>query len=405
MEVYVARQPIFDGNKKIYGYELLFRVGMENFFPKIDGNVASSKLLSNSFFSIGMDKITGMNMAFINFTRDLILKRVPMLFPREKIVVEILEDVEPEKEVVEACRDMAQKGYRIAMDDFFYRSELEPLIATAEIIKFDLRATPLIKDLGEIVKKLSRHSVKLLAEKVETYEEFKKAIDMGFKYFQGYFFSKPEIMRGKDISAPHMNLLEVMSEANRRDFQFERLERLVVGDVSISYKLLRLVNSAYFRRINDISSIRQAIVLIGEQGIRRFLSLIAMAGLATDKPDELIRASVVRAKFCELLSGMNGQGNDPSEFFTLGLFSLIDAIMDESMAHLMDKLPLADSIKDALVNGTGNMETYLTLARSYEKGQWDWVSETAGVLGIDENKLPQCYLEALSWADTLTSIQ
>jgi c-di-GMP-related signal transduction protein len=404
MEVYVARQPIFNKNKKIYGYELLFRASMENFFPKIDGNTATSKLLSNSFFSIGMEKITGMNRAFINFTQDLILKKVPMLFPREKIVVEVLEDVEPEKGVVKVCQEMAKKGYHIALDDFFYRSELEPLIAAARILKLDIRANPL-EEIDEFVKKLSNRRVKLLAEKVETYEEFEKATAMGFEYFQGYFFSKPEILKGNDISPHHMNLLELMAEANKRDFQFDKLERLIVREVSLSYKLLLLVNSVYFRRISDISSVRQAIVLIGEEGIRRFLSLIAMAGLAADKPDELIRASVVRAKFCELLGEMNGSSIDPSELFTLGLFSLIDAIMDTPMASLMEKLPLTDSIKRALVNREGKMTDYLTLAEAYGKGEWERISETARVLGIDEEKLPQYYMETLGWADTLTSLQ
>lgn len=403
MDVYVARQPIFNKSKKIYGYELLFRASMENFFPRIDGNTATSKVLSNSFFSIGIEKITGMNRAFVNFTQDLILKKVPMLFPREKIVVEVLEDVKPEEEVVKVCREMAKKGYHIAMDDFFYRPELEPLIAAAKIVKFDLRANSL-KETEEVVKKLSNRRVKLLAEKVETYEEFEKAKSMGYEYFQGYFFSKPEVLKGNDISPHHTNLLELMAEANKRDFQFNKLERLIVREVSLSYKLLRLVNSVYFRRISDISSVRQAIVLIGEEGIRRFLSLIAMAGLATDKPDELIRASAVRAKFCELLGRMNGSGIDPSELFTLGLFSLIDAIMDNSMAVVIGKLPLADSIKGALVNREGKMANYLSLAEAYEKGQWERTLEMAGMLGIDEGKLPQHYLEALNWADTLTSL-
>jgi len=401
MEIYVARQPIFNKNKKIYGYELLFRNSMSNFFPDIDGNTATSKLLSNSFFSIGIDKIIGKHMAFINFTQDLLLHRLPLLFPHDKVVVEIIEDVKPQEDVVEACREISEAGYAIALDDFLYTTELEPLIALANIIKFDLMATPLM-EIEEIVKKMSRTGVKLLAEKVETYDEFKQALKMGFNYFQGYFFSKPEILKGKDLSTPQMQLLEIMAEANKKDIQFDKLEKKIVRDVSISYKLLRMINSAYFRRVNEISSIKQAIVMIGETGIRRFISLIAMAGLVADKPDELVRASIIRAKFCELLGDASAARVDASELFTLGLFSLIDAMMDESMDVILAKLPLSTNIKAALINGEGVLGDCLKLAKYYEKGEWNYVSKTAGTLGTDEKKLPDHYMEAVCWADDIT---
>ncbi|MDY7039213.1 MAG: HDOD domain-containing protein, partial [Thermodesulfobacteriota bacterium] len=397
-----ARQPIFNKNKVVYGYELLFREGMTNFFPDIDGDTATSKLLSNSFFSIGIEKIIGKELAFINFTQDLLLKRVPLMFPRSKVVVEILEDVEPEKDVLEVCREISRKGYHIALDDFFYKSELEPLIALAKIIKFDFRLTS-FEDMSEDVKKLTKYNVSLLAEKVETHEEFNRAVEMGFKYFQGYFFSKPEIMKGKEISTPHINLLELMAEANREDFKFSKLEKMITRDVSMSYKILRLINSAYYRRINTISSIKQAIVIIGEKGIRRFLSLLSMAGLASNKPDELIRSSIIRAKFCELISEMNGSNVNPSEIFTLGLFSSIDAIMDDSMENLMANLPLSENIKETLVEGKGELSDFLEIAICYEKGLWKEVSEIAALLSIDEQKLPIHYMEALGWADDFSA--
>lgn len=403
MEVYVARQPIFKRNKKIYGYELLFRGGMANYFPDIDGDTATSRVLSNSFFTIGIENILGTRPAFINFTQGLLENRVPLLFPKERVVVEVLEDVEPEDGVIQACREIGEKGYSIALDDFFYRVKFDPLIALADTIKLDFIAMSM-DEIGDTVKKLSCHDVNFLAEKVETYEEFDQAVKMGFQYFQGYFFSKPEIIQGRDISSPNMNLLEIMAEANREDFRFEDLEKLISRDVAISYKLMRYINSAYFRRVNDISSIRQAIVMLGEKRIRRFLSLIAMTTLASEKPVELIRTSIIRAKFCELLGGMNGSGADPSELFTLGLFSLIDAILDDSMEDLMGKLPLSETIKGALVKGEGALETYIRLASRYETGDWKGVSEACSTLKIDEEKLPGCYVECLGWADSLASM-
>ncbi|MFC1821852.1 EAL and HDOD domain-containing protein [Thermodesulfobacteriota bacterium] len=403
MEVYVARQPIFNKEKKIYGYELLFRDSMSNYFPDIDGNTATSKVLSNSFFTIGIEDIIGKGLAFINFTEDLLINRLPLLFPREKMVIEVLEDVEPKEDVIAACREITNQGYTLALDDFFYQSALEPLISLSDIIKFDFMATDL-EEIKKYVDRLSNNHIKFLAEKVETHEEFKTALDMGFEFFQGYFFSKPEILTGKDISSAQMNLLEIIAEANKADFKFKELEKIISRDVAISYKLLRYMNSAYLKRVNEISSIKQAIVLLGEKGVRQFISLIAMSQLSENKPDELIRASIIRAKFCEMLGEMGSSQANPSELFTIGLFSLLDAILDHPMPELVEKLPLSESIKMALVKGEGTLVSYLRLAESYEKGDWEGVTEYVSELGLDETDLPKHYGEALSWADSLSTI-
>jgi EAL and modified HD-GYP domain-containing signal transduction protein len=391
MDIYVARQPIFDIKKCIFGYELLFRADMANFFPEIQGDSATSKLLSNSFFNIGIEKIAGSNLAFINFTQELLLQQLPLMFSQDRLVVEILEDVQPEKDVIESCQEIALNGYIIVLDDFFYKPSMEPLIEVADIIKIDVKATPL-EAVGDLVKNMTERGVDLLAEKVETHDEFNKALKMGFRYFQGFFFSKPEVLRGKEISTPQMQLLEIM-------------EKMIVRDASISYKLMRLINSAYFKRAKEISSIRQAIIMIGEVGIRRFLSLISMAGLAANKPDELIRVSLVRAKFCELIGNHPGSKADKSELFTLGLFSLIDAIMDDSMENLMSQIPLSGKIKEVLISRTGELNGYLSLIESYEKGEWGEIEEAANILGINESDLPRHYMESLGWADSLSVLQ
>ena len=403
MDIYVARQPIFDIKKCIFGYELLFRTDMADFFPEIEGNSATSQLLSNSFLNIGIEKIAGSNLAFINFTQELLLKQLPLMFSQDRLVVEILENVQPDRAVIEACQEIALNGFIIVLDDFFYKPSLEPLIEVADIIKIDIKATPL-EEIGELVKKMTERGVDLLAEKVETHDEYKKAHKMGFRYFQGFFFSKPEVLAGKEISTPQMQLLEIMAEVNKEDFEFNRLEKMIVRDASISYKLMRLINSAFFKRAKEISSIRQAIVMIGEAGIRRFLSLISMAGLAANKPDELIRVSLVRAKFCELLGNHSGNG-EPSELFTLGLFSLIDAIMDDSMENLMSQIPLSGNIKEALISGTGDLSGYLSLVESYERGYWGEIEEAASIIGIDQGDLPRQYMESLSWADSMNVLQ
>jgi len=400
MDIYVARQPIFKRDKKILGYELLFRDGSSSFFTGEDGNIATSKVLSNSFFSIGIESITGKSPAFINFTRDLLLKQAPHLFPKENLAVEILEDTMPEEDVIKACQELSKKGYTIALDDFFYRSGMKPLIAIADIIKFDFRSTP-VEKIKRDIERFSRYNIKFLAEKVETNEEFQTALEIGCEYFQGYFFSKPETIKGKDISSAQINLLGIMAEANRRDFQFDKVEAIISRDVAISYKLLRYINSAFYRRAATVSSIKQAMLLLGENGIRSFLSLIAMIKLGKNKPDELIRSSIIRAKFCEFLGEKRNSGMDTSELFTLGLFSSIDAILDDTMENLMGRLPLSDDIKDALIHKGGRLNDYLGLTVSYEKGDWEGVSKFSDQITVNDRELPQYFLKAINWADAI----
>jgi len=398
MEAYVARQPIFEKDKHIYGYELLFRDKMSNFFPAVDGDVASSTVLSNSFVTFGIDHITRGRKAFINFTKELLLKKIPTMFPREKIIVEILENVEPEDELLCACQEIAQDGYDIALDDFSYRSELKPLVALAKIIKIDLKLTP-FEEVKELLGKLAPYRLNFLAEKVEAPEEFEQALAAGFQYFQGYFFSKPQVLKTRDIPPYKLNLLRITALANRSDFRFNELEELISRDVSISYKLMRYINSAYFRPLQEISSIRQAIVLLGEKGIRRFISLMSMAKLAAGKPNELIRACIIRARLCELL-GKASKYRDESELFTLGLFSLIDAVLDDTMENLMSRLPFSEDIKGALIKGAGGLANYINIVSCYEKGDWEGVSEMASKIGVNEEKVAEYYMDAVGWADS-----
>ncbi len=264
-------------------------------------------------------------------------------------------------------------------------------------------ATPL-DDISDLIYELRRYNLKFLAEKVETNEEFNQALEMGFEYFQGYFFSKPEIVEGKDISPAQLHLLQIMAEVNQEYFEFSKVEEIISRDVSISYKLMRYINSAYYKRVNEISSIQQAIVLLGEKGIRSFLSLIAMSNLADDKPDELIRSSIIRAKFCELLAGYVNPPQKSSELFTLGLFSSIDVILDESMENIMSKLPLSENIKSVLIEEKGELKNFLELSECYERGNWERFSELRKELKIKDKIFPDIFFEAISWADAITSL-
>jgi c-di-GMP-related signal transduction protein len=397
--VYVARQPIFDINKNIYAYELLFRDGTANYVPDIDGDVATTTLLSNTFFSIGMGNLAAGRKVFINFTQNLLEKKVPLLLPNASTVVEILEDVKPNPMLIDACRHMAGSGYTMALDDFVYSTEIEPLISMADIIKFDFRLTPK-EAIHAYLKKLAANNPCLLAEKVETYEEFEAAQKMGFELFQGYFFRKPEVIQGREIQGSQINLMRIMAQVNNGTFNCDELEQLISQDMGISYKLFKYLNSAFFARASKVSSVKQALVYLGEKEIRRFVALIAMSRLAEGKPNELIRAACIRGKFCELMGTDAQERIPPAEMFTLGMFSLIDAVIDQPMDEILGELPLSGPIKSALVAGKGRLAGYIELVRSYETGQWQRVSRLAEALKLDDATLPNLYMQACAWSDS-----
>lgn len=396
MDVFVARQPIFDRDKKIYAYELLFRSGMVNGFPDIDGDTATTSLLSSSFFTVGIDKVTAGKIAFINFTEELISKGTPELFAAGKMMVEILENVEPTPEVIAACQALKDQGYELALDDFIYARKFEELLYICDIIKIDFRLTSQDK-IEEMVLSLEKYNCRLLAEKVETYEEFQKALALGFDYFQGYFFSKPEVLHNKDLSASQTTLMRLISEINTADFDVDALGALIVQDVSITYKFLNYINSAYFGRVQPISSIPHAISYLGERGFKLFASLIITSMLAKDKPDALVKMATVRARFLELIG--TELNIDSNEMFLLGLFSLIDAMLDRKMSAILENLPLTENIKSALAKREGDLFIFIRLIETYETGNWAAFRFAQKKSGVANEKISAFYLEAISWAD------
>jgi c-di-GMP-related signal transduction protein len=396
MDVFVARQPIFRENKQVFAYELLFRSGMANAFPGIDGGAATSSLLSSSFFTVGIEHISGGKVVFINFTEELLLRGTPTLFPESQVVVEILEDVHPTSEVIAACQALYRKGYILALDDFVFHANLQPLIDIAQIIKIDFRLTPLA-EIAAMLSQLQGSKCEFLAEKVETHEEFMAAKALGFRYFQGYFFAKPEILKNKEISPSQLTIMQLIYEVNRAESQLKKLEELINQDVSLSYKLINYLNSAYFGRLQPVSSIRQAIAYLGDRGIRMFVSLMVASRLVDNKPDELLRTSAIRAKFLEQLASELAM--DSGELFMLGLFSLLDAMLDNSMEYLVGQLPLTAEVSDALVKRTGRLAPYLRLAEYFETCNWGAVDSQLAVLNISSAKLQDFYINAVRLAD------
>ncbi len=397
MDVFVARQPIFTRTKKLFGYELLFRTGMNNAFPDLDGDVATSNLLSSSFFSVGIDRIAGGRKSFINFTEALLLRGTPSLFPQNMIMVEILEDIRPSAEIVGACRLLKKQGYTLALDDFTFDDSFAELLPLIDIVKIDFRQTP-ESEIGSLLRQLRPFPCRLLAEKVENYDEFNRARELGFAFFQGYFFSRPEVLKNRDIPQNKLTMLRLISEINNSEFDVVVLEKLISRDVAVSYKLLKYLNSAYFSRLAPLKSIRQAIAFLGERGVKLFVSLIATSQLAEDKPDELVRLSIIRARFLEQLGSKLGL--DSGELFLLGLFSLIDAMLDNPMDDLLARLPVSESIRQALVERAGPLAAPLRLVESCERADWSAVDRWRQLLQIDDEQLPAMQLDAIGWADS-----
>lgn len=396
MDIFVARQPIFSQNMEIAAYELLFRDSMENFMgQEVDGDVATASVLARSFMNIGFDSVSGGKKVFVNFTKNLLVNQIPTIFPTDRTTVEILEDIEPTKEVLDACLDLKTLGYDIALDDFIFDKTMQPLVEITDIIKVDFMELTLDAIAVE-VKKLPGN-IKLLAEKVETWEEFRAAIDMGFVLFQGYFFSKPEVIKRKEIPASVGVLIGLVSETNKREPDLDNIVSIVSKDVSISYKLLSLINSSYFKRLVEINSIKQALSYLGLNEFRRFISVLLMADLAKDSFSELAVVSCVRARFCELLTEKNGINSQGA--FTLGLFSMIDAMLGESIEKVMDILPLSAEIKEALVEKKGVLAQVLSLTVSFEKGEWKEVEVIAERINITIEEIPHIYKDAVEWAE------
>lgn len=400
MDIFVARQPVFTTEKKIFGYELLFRLGLENAFPDIDGDAATSGVLSNTFFSFDLKVILGDKPGLVNFTQQLILQKTPLLFPKQHIIVEVLEDIEPSDEIIDALTEIKENNFNIALDDFIYHEKFEPMMQLCRIIKFDLIATPL-ETLTDIVKDIqANYNITLLAEKVETHDEFELAKEMGFTLFQGYFFSKPEILSKKEISSSQISTLQLVSEAGKSNIDLSKIESLIKKDVSISFKLLKFINSAYFNRPTPINTIKDAITFLGVDELRKFINVAAVTDFSQNKPNELVRSSVIRARLCEQCGGVLKTAFTTDELFTLGLFSYMDAMLDQTMDDILESIMLSSKIKTALLGKDTQFKKILKLVTTIEKGDWHHKIFSAISNTKLEKKLPAFYMDAIRMADS-----
>jgi c-di-GMP-related signal transduction protein len=391
---FVARQPILTREEKVFGYELLFRDGLENSFRSLDSEAASRSTLDSTML-MGLDVLCDGRRAFINCTRDVLLKDYVTLLPATQTVVEVLETVEPDERVVAACQRLKEAGYLIALDDFVTDDPRASLTDLADIIKVDLKRTS-PEQRTALIKRYGPWRCRMLAEKVETREEFVAACSAGFLYFQGYFFRRPEVMATHDIPANRINYLRMLQAASRPELDPREVENVIKSEASLCYRLLRYLNSAVFGFTSEIHSIRHALTMLGEREVRRWMRLVATFGAGQQRSSELVLSALVRGRFCELLSPKVQHGD--SDLFLLGLLSMMDAILEVPMAEVLDKVPLDQETKAVLMGGASRLRPLYQLMLARESGDWENTGELVKALHLGESEVAEAYWQAMQWA-------
>ncbi len=401
MDIFVARQPIFDRRRNVVAYELLFRSGMQNAFGQNDPNKASIKMMDTTLLGFGLDSLVGDKQAFFNASRDVLVKEQWAVLPAGKAVVEVLESIVPDAEVAAACAAIKRSGYKLALDDFVFRPEYELLLPYTDLVKVDFLITKGEERSG-LARRFAPRGITMLAEKVETQEDFQAGLDAGYELFQGYFFCKPEMIAGKDIPASKTNLLRLMQEINRPEVDFDRLEQLIKGEVTLSVRLLRYLHSAGFGWKHDVDTIGQALRVLGERSARKWASLVVLTLIGEDKPAELVTNTLVRAQLCEQLGAEAALPERQADLFLVGLLSTLDAMLDRPMAQVLEQLSVSNEVRHALLNGDNLLSDTLQLAISYDRGDWERVRSIAPRLAYPEPSMPEAYRHAVEWVNRIT---
>ena len=400
---YVARQPIFNRRQQTIGHELLFRNGECNAFPAIDADEATCRLVLENYMAIGNEHIFKGQRNFINFPHRCLINLMPLLLPKNKVVIEILETCIPDDELFLTIKHLHHKGYIIALDDFEYDVRWQRFFCYVHIIKLDLLMLGLDKAC-DFVRNNRHMKVKFLAEKVESYDDFQVALAAGFDLFQDYYFSHPELLKRRKVAASELTTIQLLQAISAEPVNFSDIEMIISSDVSLSYLLLRYVNNANRRLIEPISSFHQALVYLGEDKLRMFVGVVATAHAALDKPKALYVLSLQRAKMCEKLVHYSSLMIPPEQAFLAGMFSLLDALLDSSLADLLVLLKLQPHIHIALLSRQGELGVVLNLVDAFDKADWQQVMLACTELGLSEQQVQDSYLQAVAWAEKCTQM-
>ena len=400
LDVFVARQPIFSRNLQVYGYELLYRGGPNDSFDGTAADLATARVIANSFLTIGAQRLLDGKLPFINFDSSLLLEHAAVL-PFPYAVFEILENVKPTEDVLAACRQLKKKGYKLALDDVLTEERIEPWLDVVDIVKVDFLGTD-PQTLKVLATKCKERKIQTLAEKVETEADHKNAAALGYDYFQGFFFGRPTVVQGRTLSETKLVLIQLLREMSADEVDFDRIEPLMQRNVSLVYKLLRFMNSPLFAWRSPIKSVRHAMALLGEEELRKWLCLLVVAGLGTDTIPQLLVDSLVRARFAELVSDKTRLNRKKSSAFLLGLLSHLDAILHRPMEEIITELDLEEDVASALL-GRGNDQNQLgllyELIQAYERVDWIRTAAFGQELKVGPGDVSAAYVKAVEWAD------
>lgn len=390
---FVGRQPIYDSRLELFAYELLYRRDHNNVATFADAEQATSEIIVNTFMEIGLENIVGSRLAFINVTGEFFTGHYPLPMTNEQVVLEVLEDTRPEPDVIEGMRELTERGYQLALDDFVLQPECMQFLDFATFVKLDILALGR-DELARVIPTLRKRGVRLIAEKVETLTDYAMCKEFGFDYYQGFFFSQPDIVHAPTNPSNRSVIISLISQLQNPDIDLAKLEQLIAQDTVLSYRLLRYINCATFALRREVESIQQAIMLLGLAAVRKWATLLLMSQSGNEKPQQLAVMSLVRANMCELLS-QRLENVSGEQAFTVGLFSLLDAILDTPMVELLDQMPLSMPIKMALLEREGPLGRLIEDVVRYERGDWAELSDKE----IRPADYRMAYLTAVRWAD------
>jgi EAL and modified HD-GYP domain-containing signal transduction protein len=396
--IFVARQPIFELGRGLYGYELLYRNNAAIDHANRDTGFMSADVIINALLGIGLHTIADRGVAFVNFSREQLLNESWRLFERKSVVVEMLENVEIDAQTIAACTTLVQEGYTLALDDYVYTEQSRPLLEIASVIKVDI-LNRTREDLAQVADTLLPFKVRLLAERVETAAVRDMCADLGYELFQGYLFSRPETLTKTDVSAGQLAIMRLLNLIRDTRASDRSLESAFQTDLALTYKLLRIVNAAAIGG-RGITSIPHAMRMIGRDALHRWLSvlLVASVGKRGSVNHELALTAMTRARMCEQLGTRSNRRVDGGSAFIVGLLSLLDVILEMPMDAILAKLELTDEVDEALLNRSGPYAPALQMVEAYERADWDTAQKLASENAIKQETLPELYVEALQWA-------
>ncbi len=397
---YATRQPILAVDETVLGYKLFFRTDVASHFSRVQEEPSSQAAIDMSSM-IGLDTLCDNRLAFIECDRNILLNRSLAFLPPQRVVVELAQNLAIDDAVYEACCDLKNAGYKIALDDFTRDDQRQSLVHLADFLKFDI-SRPGWQEIVAVFRAEHWESTDLIAEHVESREEFEFARRAGFQFFQGFFFRKPESMRARNALTNRGVYLRLIRAVSDPDFSWDEVEELIKSDAALYYRMLRFVNSAAFPVRCEVKSIRQALLLLGDEDVRRWCRLAGMFEMSQGRRSELILTTLVRARFCELIG--DRFEHREADLFLLGMLSLMDAILEIPMSAVIDGLPVDDDSRVLLLEHKGELYPLYDLITALEGGAWEGVVTSCALLGLNESDAAECYSSAIDWAQSLTAV-